>query len=171
MRIYKNGVYRDMTTEEIANMQAVANKAAIIERFRPLTESEVSKMLISAQINTLAVDDNTAIRMKSFYPEWTSGTEYTAGFKVQRNDKLWRVIQAHTSQDEWEPENAASLWEQIDETHVGTFDDPIPYNGNMALENGKYYMQDYVFYLCIRNTVNPVYNALADLVGIYVELV
>ena len=32
-----------------------------------------------------------------------------------------------------------------------------------------YYLQDSVIYLCTRDTVNPVYNPLADLVGIYVE--
>ena len=116
-------------------------------------------------------DDNTALRMLSFYPEWSPNTAYTAGFKVQRNGKLWRVVQAHTSQVGWEPENAASLWEQINETHSGTMDDPIPYDGNMALTDGMYYVQDYVIYLCFRDTGNPVYNPLAELVGLYVEVV
>ena len=40
----------------------------------------------------------------------------------------------------------------------------------MALESGKYYIQDYVIYLCNRGTINPVYNPLADLVGLYVEV-
>ena len=47
----------------------------------------------------------------------------------------------------------------------------IAYDGNMALENGKYYVQNEIVYRCTRDTVNPVYNALADLVGIYVEVV
>ena len=77
-----------------------------------------------------------------------------------------------TSQDGWEPSTAtASLWEQINETHAGTLYDPIPYSDNMALENGKYYTQDGVIYLCNRSTGQPVYNALADLVGLYVEVV
>lgn len=42
---------------------------------------------------------------------------------------------------------------------------------NGALENGKYYTQDGATYLCTRDTGNPVYNALADLVGIYVDTV
>jgi hypothetical protein len=41
----------------------------------------------------------------------------------------------------------------------------------MALEHGKYYTQDGVTYLCIRDTGNPVYNHLSDLVGLYVEIV
>lgn len=135
----------------------------------PLTESEVSRMLITQQINTLTVDDNTALRMTEFYPEWAADTEYTIGYKVQRNGKLWRVLQAHTSQAGWEPENAASLWTEICESHAGTLEDPIPYSGNMALESGKYYSQDNKVYRCIRDTGNPVYNALSELVGLYVE--
>ena len=135
----------------------------------PLTESEVSRLLIAQQINTLTVDDNTALRMTEFYPEWAADTEYTIGYKVQRNGKLWRVLQAHTSQAGWEPENAASLWTEICESHAGTLDDPIPYSGNMALESGKYYMQDGKIYRCTRDTGNPVYNALSELVGLYVE--
>ena len=169
MRIYENGTYRDMTAEEIAAMEKESNLAAIAEKTRPLSESEVSRMLITQQINTLAVDDNTALRMMEFYPEWAENTAYAVGYKVQRNGKLWRVLQAHTSQATWEPENAPSLWEQINETHAGTLDDPIPYDGNMALESGKYYFQDNAIYLCNRDTVNPVYNPLAELVGIYVE--
>lgn len=168
MRINENGVIREMTAEEVAVMEKEANLAAIAEKNRPLTESEVYGMFVTQQINTLAVDDNTALRMKAFYPEWAVGAIYSVGFKVQRNGKLWRTVQAHTAQAGWEPENAASLWEQINETHTGELSDPIPYSGNMALENGKHYIQDNVIYLCTRDTVNPVYNNLADLVGLYV---
>ena len=170
MKKYVNGQYIEMTAEEIAEFQKQAAINQALENSRPLTESEVSRMLITQQINTLTVDDNTAMRMKEFYPEWTADTAYSVGYKVQRSGKLWRVVQAHTSQAGWEPENAASLWEQINETHAGTLEDPIPYEGNMALENGKYYMQDYAIYICTRDTVNPVYNPLADLVGLYVEV-
>lgn len=159
------------TAEEISALESNIRKASLIERSRSLSKSEVSRMLITAQINTLTVDDNTALRMLDFYPEWTPGTAYAAGYKVRDNGKLWRVLQTHTSQEGWEPENAASLWEQINETHAGTLDDPIPYDGNMALESGKYYHQDYEIYLCTRDTGNPVYHALSELVGLYVEKV
>ena len=169
MRIYENGSYRDMTDEEIAAVQEAQAEYELNERTRPLTESEVSRLIIAQQINTLTVDDNTALRMVAFYPEWASGQSYTAGYKVQRNGRLWRVLQAHTSQAGWEPENAASLWTEICESHAGTLDDPIPYSGNMALESGKYYSQDNKVYRCTRDTGNPVYNALSELVGLYVE--
>ena len=165
MKKYVNGKLVDLTPEEIAE----AKIAAAMEKSRPLTEAEVSRMLITAQINTLSVDDNTALQMLAFYPAWASDTDYTAGYKVQRGGKLWRCIQAHTSQTGWEPENAASLWTEICESHAGTLEDPIPYSGNMALESGKYYSQNSKIYRCTRDTVNPVYNALSELVGLYVE--
>lgn len=164
-----NGVYVEMQADEIAAIESEIRKVSLMERSRSLSESEVSRMIIAAQINTLTVDDNTALRMLTFYPEWAINTSYAVGYKVKRNGKLWRVGQEHTSQAGWEPENAASLWTEINETHAGTLDDPIPYNGNMALVNGLYYVQDYVIYRCNRDTVNPVYNALHDLIGIYVE--
>ena len=170
MKIYENGFYRDMTPEEITAMQEEQAKAEAEEKKRPLTESEVSRMLIAAQINTIPVDDQTALRMREFYPEWESGKEYAAGYKVQYGGQLYKVITAHTSQADWTPDAAASLYTRIDEVHDGTQYDPIPYSGNMALEEGKYYTEDGVTYLCTRDTVNPVYNALADLVGIYVEV-
>lgn len=170
MKKYINGKYIEMTAEEVAAMKTEAVKAQMAERKRPLTAEEVTALLIRQSVNTIEVDDNTALRMMGFYPAWEADTAYPAGYKVQRNGKLWRVVQAHTSQVGWEPENAASLWEAINETHSGTADDPIPYEGSMALTNGLYYVQDYVIYRCTRDTGNPVYHALTDLVGVYVEL-
>ena len=164
MKKYINGVYRDMTDEEVTAMQKQQASYEAAERTRPLTESEVTAMLIRQQINSLAVDDNTALRMREFYPDWAAGQDYPAGFKVQRGGALYKVLQAHTSQDGWEPENAPALWTEICESHAGTLTDPIPYSGNMALESGKYYSQSGAVYLCTRDTVNPAYSALADLV-------
>lgn len=169
MKIWENGIYRDMTADELAQMEAESRRMRMEEASRPLTEPEVLTLLIPQQINTLTVDDSMALRMLGFYPEWAAGTVYAVGYKVKRNGKLWRVLQAHTSQTGWEPENVASLWEQINETHAGTLGDPIPYSGNMALTAGLYYMQDWVIYKCTRDTGNPVYHALDELVGLYVE--
>ena len=168
MKKYINGQYIEMTPEEITAMQEAAARAEANEKHRPLSLSEVQEMMVRAQINTLAVDDNTALRMVDFYPEWASGVSYTAEYKVKRRGKLWRCLQSHTSQAGWEPENAASLWTEVCERHAGTKYDPISYDGNMALEAGKYYSQSGKTYLCNRDTGNPVYNALSELVGLYV---
>ena len=173
MRIYENGSYRDMTDEEIAAVQEAQTEYELIERTRPLTESEVARMLITQQINTLTVDNNTALRMKDFYPAFESviGQTVKQGFKLTYGGKLWRTEQPEmTIQEHYAPGmGTESLYSEICETHAGTLEDPIPYSGNMALESGKYYSQDNKVYRCTRDTGNPVYNALSELVGLYVE--
>ena len=168
--IFDGATYRELTAEEIAEREAAQAAFEAAERTRPLTAEEVTALLIRQQINSLAVDDSTALRMREFYPVWETGQNYPEGFKVQYSGALYKVLQAHTSQDGWEPENAPSLWTEICESHGGTLTDPIPYSGNMALEAGKYYSQNGAVYLCTRDTINPVYNALAELVGLYVEV-
>lgn len=116
-----------------------------------------------------SLPDAAALEAVVLHPVWKAGIAYSAGYKAQHNGRLWRCRQAHTSQEEWEPENVPALWEELCETHDGSRYDPIPYEGNMALVSGKYYSQDGVVYLCSRDTVNPVYNPLSELVGIYVE--
>lgn len=169
MKKYVNGEYIDMTAAEITAVQDAAARAETEEKHRPLSFSEVQEMLVRQQINTMAVDDATALRMVAYYPEWTAGTAYAAGDRLVYNGDLYRVLTAHTAQDTWRPGTGTeSLYTRIDEQHDGTKYDPIPYSGNMALEVGKYYSQSGKTYLCNRDTGNPVYHALADLVGLYV---
>ena len=135
-----------------------------------MRRSEVLRLRQVIEQAAQSLDDKTALTAIPLHPVWGVGIEYDVGHKVQYGGRLWRVVQTHNSQLGWEPENAPALWEQINETHSGTADDPIPYSGNMALVSGLYYTQNDVVYLCIRSTGVPVYNDLAELVDIYVEL-
>lgn len=51
---------------------------------------------------------------------------------------------------------------------MGTIDDPIPYNNNMALVENIYYIQNDIVYKCIRSTGAAVFNDLKDLIDICV---
>lgn len=138
-----NGELIDMTEDEIAAIQAAQVAAEAEERTRHLTAEEVTVMLIRQQINTIEVDDTTALRMVEFYPEWEAGQAYTAVYKVQRSGKLWRCLQAHTSQDGWEPDNAPSLWAKVlipDENVIPEWEQPDSTNaymqGDKVIHNG-----------------------------------
>lgn len=133
-----------------------------------MTRAQAERFRAAIDNVAQAADDSVALQAIELYPAWAAGQAYPSDYKVQYGGKLWRCLQAHTAQTGWEPENAASLWTEICETHDGTIDDPIPYSGNMALEAGKYYSQSGKTYLCNRDTGNPVYHALAELVGLYV---
>ena len=150
MKKFVNGQYVEMTADEIADFQKQSAILRVQENSRPLTEAEVSRMLIAQQINTLTVDDNTAMRMKAFYPDWADCVKLgkvehdKPGYKFSYGDKLFSCVNANpTFQSDWIPGvGTESLYTEICETHAGTLEDPVPYSGNMALENGKYYHQD-----------------------------
>lgn len=119
-----------------------------------------------------SIDGNDALTAMSLYPTFESivGQTVKQGYKFTHNGKLWRTIQPEmTIQSHYAPgASMESLYTEVCETHDGTLEDPIPYEGNMALENGKHYIQNSTIYLCNRDTVNPVYSPLSELVGLYV---
>lgn len=171
-----------LTDEEITELQEQADRdaarAKVLERTRPMSFSEVQEMLVRQQINTIAVDNQTALRMRIYYPTFSELVGHTVkkGTKFRATDSedadLYTVIQTElTIQEHYPPGTGTeSMYTRIDEQHDGTKYDPIPYDGNMALVNGLYYTQGGVLYLCNRDTVNPVYHALSELVGQYVEV-
>lgn len=175
MKKYVNGEYVEMTPEEIKALEQAQKEWEAQEKRRPLTQEEVFQIMTKQTLNTLDIDDQTALRMKGFYPTFDEiiGQTVKLGFKFTDGETLYKTRQADLLiQEQYRPgEGTESLYEQIDEVHTGTAEDPIPYSGNMALENGKYYTQDGQTYKCTRDTCTAVYNALSELVGIYVEVV
>ena len=119
--------------------------------------------------------DEKALECVRLYKPWEVDKDYdvgdflTYGVNGVGDPQLYKVAQVHTSQEDWMPDETPALYTRIDETHAGTEDDPIPYNGNMELVAGLYYSQNDVVYLCTRGTGQPVHHDLADLVGLYVE--
>ena len=124
-----------------------------------------------------SLPDADGLKAKALYPRWESlvkkgSVTAEAGYRFTHNGYLYKCVNDDPKfQSDWIPgDGTAALYVRIDETHGGTQHDQIPYGGNMELTAGLYYIQDGVIYLCSRDTVNPVYNQLADLVGIYVEI-
>ena len=139
-----------------------------------LKDAKMYRAAIEAGANAVERSDLDALAVKDIYPAWDSliGQTVNVDFKLTHDGKLYKVIQAHTVQSDWVPGvGTESLYAVIDEGHAGTLDDPIPYDGNMELTEGLYYSQDGIVYLCTRSTGQPVYHALSDLVGLYVEVV
>ena len=132
---------------------------------------------ITSKINTYELTDKEALSVKELYPKWKEGIEVKVGEKYGLNEKLYQVVQAHTTQDNWRPDRLSSLWVEVS-YHAGTKTDPIPYNEEndplfqgMFLELGKFYTQGSVVYECIRSSegVKIVQN-LAALVDNYVKV-
>lgn len=139
-------------------------------------EAYAMRAAIEAGSNAVERSDADALAVKCIYPAWEyliGKTAEKAGFKFTYGTDLYKTIPAnHTFAAHWVPgAGTESLYTRIDEGHAGTQDEPIPYEGNMELFEGLYYIQSGVVYRCTRSTGQPVYHALSALVGLYVEAV
>ena len=98
----------------------------------------------------LTVDDNTALTGMELYPVWAVGLAVEVGQRYQYGDRLYKVVQAHTTQADWTPDVTRALWTVIDVLHAGTIDDPIPAVAGMEYVYGKYYIEGETVYICKR---------------------
>ena len=135
---------------------------AIVEKLKQLAQAQVAQQT-----------DEEALENIELFPTWQSklGVQVSQGDRLYFDDKLYKVLQTHTPQEDWRPDTTASLYVQvIAESDAGTIDNPIAFEVNMELVEGKYYTEVGVKYLCVRALAQSVWH-LADLVGNYVEIV
>ena len=109
-----------------------------------MRKSEALRLRHHIETAVQSLPDGEALEVVTLYPDWVAGVDYSTGHKVQRGGKLCRCLQAHTSQDGWEPENAPSLWAKVlipDETVIPEWEQPDstnPYSsGDKVTHNGK----------------------------------
>jgi hypothetical protein len=125
-----------------------------------------------------SLEDAVALTAVELFPKWgelvMKAVKVNKGFRFQSGGKLYRTEQPeYTFVEHYVPGTVGteSLFSKVDETHAGTIEDPIPYDGNMEIFNGLYYIQNDVVYHCIRDSGIPLQHDLSALVGNYVEVV
>ena len=141
---------QEISAEELKALED-AIEAAVQEQMaeeakRPLTMEEVVRLTIAKTINSIAIEDETALRMVEYYPAPDTAS-YAAGDRIQYNGKLYKCLQAHTAQADWNPVDAPSLWAEVlagqDGTAIGEWvqpDSTNPYmRGDKVNYNGKLY--------------------------------
>ena len=114
MRICENGICRDMTSEELAQMQAEQQKAELSEKSHPLTADDITRMFLVQNIQTIITDDATASRAVEFHP----GMEYNGKLIPAKTRIRWGKVLKRPAVDIWDtkennPDNAPTLWEDI----------------------------------------------------------
>lgn len=92
---------------------------------------------------TLPMTDEAALDAVELFPAWDEdGHAYAVGDRVRYNGILYKVLQAHTSQETWNPADAPSLfakvlipgpeipeWEQPSSTNPYMLGDVVKHNG------------------------------------------
>lgn len=82
-----------------------------IDRTKTLESTrEATEIAFVTMAEAGSIDEATAGEHKEMFAEWKAGVAYTVGQYRNYGDKLHRCVQAHTSQEGWEPDKAASLW-------------------------------------------------------------
>lgn len=124
------------------------------------TAGAVKNLLVTtrAGIQTMSLTDAEALSVRELFPRWEDviGESLSEGMKLQYGGKLYKVIQAHTAQEDWLPDATGALYGLVSSTtseHAGTLEDPIPYVPKMVLYAGLYYSEDGVTYLCRTNSI------------------
>ena len=57
--------------------------------------------------------DEAALQGIALYPHWKEGITVAKDARYQYNGKLYRVVQAHTTQSDWQPDVTPALWVKV----------------------------------------------------------
>lgn len=60
-----------------------------------------------------SLSDEDALDGVELFPAWAADTAYAADVRVRFEGKLYRCVQAHTSQEGWEPDKTPALWTEV----------------------------------------------------------
>lgn len=106
--------------------------------------------------NAETMTDEVAVYVPELFQVWSgNGVEYVTGLRVSYNGKLYKVLQDHTSQDNWSPDAAPSLFAEVlpgqDGTDIGVWVQPDSTN--------PYMTGDRVYY---PDTNGKIYESLID---------
>lgn len=126
-----------------------------------MNKLQIAEQLRKAlQFYVRCLTDEEAMVVATVYPEWQSNTAYKVddivafGVNEVEDPQLYRCVQAHTSQDDWTPDVAVSLW-----VAIGLAPDNIPVWSQPTGAHDAYNIGDRVHY---PDKADPVYESLID---------
>ena len=78
---------------------------------RPQDKARALRPLIEKA--AVSLDDGDALEAVELFPAWKAETEYALNDRVRCSEKLFKCVQAHTSQTGWEPDKTPALWTEV----------------------------------------------------------
>jgi len=75
--------------------------------------AEARKLRSYIEEMSVNLDDESALDNIDVFPKWRAGVSYEMGDRVRYNEVLYKVLQAHISQEDWTPDIAVSLYVNI----------------------------------------------------------
>lgn len=161
------GVLRDVTWQEYQFFSARG-----VPDNKYIVQMPVNEMfeIMTPELRE-SIPDESAKYLAIYFPHWDGmGVDYALDDRVYYEGSLYKCITAHTSQSTWTPKDAHSLWTNISEEMQdadGSINNPYAWEMGMISYEGKYYTEDDKLYICTRNSIDPLYFKIADLINIY----
>lgn len=122
-----------------------------------MTKTELTAAVNARLAETSAalskLDDETALDVTALFPAWAVGKAYAVDERIRYGEKLYRCVQAHTSQDNWTPDATPALWAEVAKPGE------IPVWKQPTGAQDAYNKGDKVHYPTIND---PVYESLID---------
>lgn len=78
-----------------------------------ITKAHARKLRKAIEKTAVTLTDSEAYDVCELFPMWKTDTEYAVGDRVQYEGKLYKCLQSHTSQADWIPSEAVSLWVEV----------------------------------------------------------
>lgn len=94
---YDSTIDIDRAYEILSNLDSMAEYVDPVDEVLPLLPDDIAE-----QVTEL------------FHP-WEAGVAYEVGDRRKHSGKLYKCVQAHTSQEGWEPPDAPALWTRTGE--------------------------------------------------------
>ena len=78
-----------------------------------MKRSHVLKLREMIEKASVSLADGDALEVTELFPVWAAGTPYSVDQRVRYENKLYRCVQAHTSQADWTPPATPALWTEV----------------------------------------------------------
>ena len=162
----------DMERAQIIAQSQVLDTSELTPEYLQKVDTLIAA--IPAAINTRGFTDEEALDNMEWFPVWGDENAYMGmpvekGFMFryktveEEEYTLYKSLKKHTLSAEWIPgQGTESLYAKVS-LHKGTKEDPIPYEQNMLIEEGKYYTQDGVLYIGLMTTLTGYPSDLKDM--------
>lgn len=101
-KLYREGNSLFVKTKEEAALEEVDLLPQDVPAFREKVDTLITLL-----------DDDAAIQNAILFPTWKANIAYNLGERIRYNNLLYKVLQTHTSQANWTPDVASSLYAQV----------------------------------------------------------
>lgn len=83
-----------------------------------MKRGKASKLRQAIELAAISLTDNVAWENPELFPVWIYPYAYQQGDRFRYGAELYKVLQAHTSQEDWTPDTATSLYVRIDDPAI-----------------------------------------------------